>query len=637
MSKSTLIILFLFLALQGYSKIWFLSDANLEVSFNDETAFISVKDIRCDKTWLQSELKEILKVEKVAQDGNVLKVSFSGEYNFDVVFTLAKSPALEVEIIADEKLPFEKLSFPPAFQTPDKDHYLVFTDGEGFLLRADDTEYGIGRQIMHSMRGLSMPWIGITDTNFKAGYMAIVDTPDDSEIWVKRYNGLISFEPLWISQKGKFGYNRKIIYHFFSEGGYVAQCKKYRDYVWKNNPVPPTLKEKQKRFPAIEKLIGAVHIYVWDDAREVSFAQEMKKSGIEKAFILWNPNHPPYPEIGYDNKIKELGYLSGVYELFRDTHIQDTIGAIDPTNTRGTYLNRFRFPGLFREVALVEKDGKYHYSGFGYDTNPKTVLSLIPELRTDREMKIYPHESFFLDGYQASGIFEDYGSKNPLTRTQYKEAVIAMNKFFEDKYNQIVGVEWGADYGIATTSYAHGMTTLHHMLYQSPNREKKGSIYYMGDWRNPSRPSIMVGEYVADDYYLKWAINEKIRVPLYQLVYHDAIVTTWRWDDNSHNMPDVWWKKDLVNILYGTAPVWCLDKPRWEKFKQTFIESYNDICPWLQQIGYDELVSHRFITEDHEIQESVFSSGKKVIVNFGETDFPYQGKVVKAKSFLTEM
>jgi hypothetical protein len=115
----------------------------------------------------------------------------------------------------------------------------------------------------------------------------------------------------------------------------------------------------------------------------------------------------------------------------------------------------------------------------------------------------------------------------------------------------------------------------------------------MGAWDNPSRPSIMVGEYVADPYYHKWAINEKIRVPLYQLVYHDAIVNTWRWDDASHHMPEIWWKKDLFDILYGTAPVWCLDRPRWEKFRETFIESYRNIGPWLEQIGYDEMVSHR--------------------------------------------
>jgi len=485
------------------------------------------------------------------------------------------------------------------------------------------------------MTGLSMPWMGVTDTSFETGYMAILETPDDAEINVVREAGLISFAPVWLSSKDHFGYKRKITYHFFDKGGYVAQCKKYREYVWRNNGQGITLREKQKQFPAIAKMIGAMHIYLWADAREVSFAQELKQSGINKAFVLWNPNHPPYPEAGYDNRIKELEYLSGVYELFRDAKLRDTVGTIDPSNTTGTYLNRFSFPGLFKKITLIEKTGKLHYSGFGYDINPKTILPLIPSLRTDRELSIYPHESFFLDGYLASGIFEDYGPENPLTRSQYKQAVIDMNKLFIDKYKLIVGMEWGADYGVPTTAYAHGITTLHRMLYRSKDRRKKGSVYYDGDWSNPSRPSIMVGEYVADKMYLEWAINEKIRVPLYQLVYHDAIVTTWRWDDANHHMPEIWWKKDLFNMLYGTAPVWTMDKPRWDKFKQTFIQSYQTIGPWLEKTGYDEMVSHRFVSEDHSVQETTFSSGKKIVVNFADAEYEFEGKIIKPKGFIT--
>lgn len=638
MKKISLLTIILVMALSPiHAKTWIITDSILEVHFNDETASLKVIDKRCKKIWEQTEVKEKFAVAKTIQDGNSLHVVFTGEYPLEVTFSLTGSASLEVELKAGKDIPFDKLAYPPAFKTPDKNHYLLFTDGEGFLLRADDKEYGIGRQIMHSMRGLSMPWMGVTDFDFKTGYMAIVDTPDDSEIWVKRYDDLVSFEPLWISQKEKFGYNRKITYHFFDEGGYVAQCKKYRDYVWAKLPAPPTLREKQKRFPALEKMTGAVHIYVWDDAREVSFARELKEAGIGKAFILWNPNHPPYPEAGYDNRLKELGYLSGVYELLRDVHLRDTVGQIDPANRTGTWLNRFRYPGLFHKIALVEKGGKLHYSGFGYDINPKTILPLISDIRTDREMDVYPHESFFLDGFLASGIFEDYGSENPLTRTEYKEAVIEMNKYFEEKYNAIVGMEWGTDYGVPTSAYAHGMTTLHHMLYSSPYRNKKNSIYYMGGWDNPSRPSIMVGEYVADEHYHKWAINEQIRVPLYQLVYHDAIATTWRWDDANHHMPEIWWKKDLFDILYGTTPVWSIDRPRWEKFKNTFIESYNNVCPWLGEIAYDELVSHRFVSDDHKVQESVFSSGKKVIVNFGDSPYIYDSKTIMARSALKIM
>jgi hypothetical protein len=112
------------------------------------------------------------------------------------------------------------------------------------------------------------------------------------------------------------------------------------------------------------------------------------------------------------------------------------------------------------------------------------------------------------------------------------------------------------------------------------------------------------------------------------------MVTSWRWEDSNHHLPEIWWKKDLFNILYGSAPLWSIDRERWETYKNTFIQSYKNFGPWLEQIGYDELVSHRFVSDDHKIQESVFSSGKRAIANFGDSDFSFEGKIVKAKSFL---
>ena len=86
-------------------------------------------------------------------------------------------------------------------------------------------------------------------------------------------------------------------------------------------------------------------------------------------------------------------------------------------------------------------------------------------------------------------------------------------------------------------------------------------------------------------------------------------------------------------MLYGSAPLWNLGGDVWDRYRLTFVESYRKVCPWLQQIGYDELVSHRFLTPDHTLQESVFSSGKRVVVNFSPDEASYQGKIIEAKGF----
>lgn len=632
MKKTILItIFFAALSLSGFSKIWNLSDANLLVQFDDQTALFSVTDKRCNKVWEQAPLKEPFQVVKTEQKENTLNVMLSGIISLEAKITLTENSAIEITLTANEKDVFDELTFPSAFKTPDKNYYLLETDGEGLLLPVDDQNYPLGNGVTYFCGGgLSMAWMGVTDRKFESGYMAILETPYDAALRTKRENGLITFSPVWLSSMEKFGYSRKITYHFFDQGGYVAQAKTYRDYIWKKNQVI-TLKEKQKRFPAMEKMLGGVQIYVWDKAREVEFAEELKASGIEKALFLWDANHTPYPEIGYDTKLKELGFATGGYELFTDLKMKDTVFYV--TDPKGPL--RFAhavYPGKFNQLAARKSDGKTYFNQFGHTTCP---VAIRPEIyrKVEAKLKEYPHETLFLDVYLANGLFECYSKDHPLTRQQFVEAVIKNFQIIEDKYHLYLGGEWGAEFANAHVAYVHGMMTLQRTWWGS-GIEKKGTIYYTGDWESNSRPTQMVGTRVANDTYLKYSINEYTRVPLYDLVYHDAVVTSWRWEDANHHCPEIWWKKDLFNMLYGSAPLWNLDRERWEAYKYTFIDSYKKVCPWLQQIATDELVSHRFVTEDHKVQESVFSSGKKIVVNFGDEDFNFNGSIVKAKSFI---
>lgn len=615
------------------AKIWKISDANIEVLFDDETALLQVNDLRNNKSWEQSQLKQKFAVISTTQNNNVLNVNLSGEYPISVIYTLNELSALEIQIKAEETIAIGELDFPAAFKTPDKNYYVLETDGEGLLLPVEDTEYPLGNGVTYYCGGgLSMAWMGVVDKQFETGYIAILETPYDAALRTKRVNGLITFSPVWLSSMGEFGYTRKVTYHFFDKGGYVAQAKTYREYIWKKNKII-SLKEKQKRFPAMEKMIGGIHIYVWDKAREIEFAQELKSSGIEKALILWDANHVPYPEIGYDTKLKELDYATGGYELFTDLKSRDTSYYEIDSNGPMRFAHTV-YPGKFNELAARKSDGTTYFNQFGTTSCPEAIR---PEIyrKVEAKLKEYPHETYFIDVYAANGLFECYSEEHPLTREQFTKEVIKNHQILEDKYNQYLGGEWGAEYLNAHLAYVHGMMTLQRTWWGS-GIEKKGTIYYTGDWRSNPRPTQMTGTRVANDKYLKYSINEYTRVPLYELVYHDAVVTSWRWEDGNHHTPEIWWKKDLFNMLYGSAPLWNLDSERWEAYKYTFIESYNKVCPWLQQITTDELVSHRFVTEDHKVQESVFSSGMKIVVNFSDENFSYKGKTVFAKSFSYE-
>lgn len=606
-----------------------IQDAILRVSFNDVSKQLTVLDKRSGKVWEQYALSDKFPVHNVSQTGKTLTIRFSGNQPFTAAFTLTPASELEVAVNASAEMPITEMAFPAAFKSP-ANHYLLLTDGEGLLLPVEDKEYPLGNGITYFCGGgLSMAWMGMTDKDFKTGYMAILQTPYDAHLRPARTKEGISFQPVWIASKEQFGYTRKLTYVFFDKGGYVAQCKRYRQHSWSANGVV-SLAENRNKLPAIDKMVGGVHIYVWDNARNAAFAKELRDSGIGKAMFLWNANHLPYPSPGYNDSLKTLGYVSGAYELYTDAHPRDT--ANYDLSKSAAFLKLNAFPGMFNKITARKKDGTTYSNQFGHYTDPQAIYPEVMK-RIKKEMAIWPNETFFVDVVAANGLYECYAKEHPLTRQQWAEAHKKTLQVISDSHSVFLGAEWGADFAVAQSVYAHGMMTLHRTWWGT-EINNKSSIYYYGDWRNGQRPSIMLGTRTAPPLYLKYSINEALRVPLYELVYHDAVVTSWRWEDANHHAPELWWKKDLFNMLYGNAPLWSLDRDRWEAFKATFIKSYKTVAPWIQQIGYDEMISHRFVSGDKKVQETVFSSGKKLVVNFGDEDYLYQKKRLQGRGFL---
>ena len=65
-----------------------------------------------------------------------------------------------------------------------------------------------------------------------------------------------------------------------------------------------------------------------------------------------------------------------------------------------------------------------------------------------------------------------------------------------------------------------------------------------------------------------------------------------------------------------------------------YLRTYRDVCGWHEKIGFDEMTDHRLLTSDRLVQETRFSSGWNVVVNFGSAawDDP-RGFVVPGSSY----
>jgi hypothetical protein len=136
--------------------------------------------------------------------------------------------------------------------------------------------------------------------------------------------------------------------------------------------------------------------------------------------------------------------------------------------------------------------------------------------------------------------------------------------------------------------------------------------------------------YAADASVL---LAEKQRIPLYQLAFHDYVGSTWVWRDTNFQSRPFSWKKDLFNILYGTMPMWHIDRHLWESHKEEYVASYRAITSVRTRIGFARMINHGWLTPDRSVQYTDWETGDRVIVNFGSQPYQTPKITVAAQSF----
>ncbi|MGQ9730217.1 MAG: glycoside hydrolase [Candidatus Zipacnadales bacterium] len=462
---------------------------------------------------------------------------------------------------------------------------------DGLLMDCDDMRWRGNRLATYS--SLDMPWVALTD--LERGYLLLAETPDDSVVSLEAFDikGKPRLAPtlLWQNSKGQFRYPRRMMISFVDKGGYVAICKRYRAYAQEQGFLV-TQREKQKIIPDIAKLAGAPDIW---GAWGLEFCREAKAAGIDRMLVNWRG---PAEDM---QAIKELGYLISEYDNYVD--IQD--GPLGETN-------RAPLPAS----AIKNAKGESVQGWVTWDK--KTVfMKLCPALAVEAaRLKIvpllqkYPFNARFLDVTTASGLLECYDEAHPLTREEYRHANEALAKYVMG-LGLVLGGEHGRWYGVPYFSYWEGM--------------QSGGFY--------SWPAGHVGvnipqtrEEIGADY-LQYGIGHVYRVPLWELCFHDCVVSTWYWGDSTGHLytaaPELAAKQDAFNVLYGTVPLYWVNRPYsfdWRKpeLRERLLESYRNTCKLHEQIAFEEMLSHEFVTEDHAVQKTVFADGTEVWVNFGD-------------------
>ncbi|MGH8071174.1 MAG: glycoside hydrolase [Candidatus Entotheonellia bacterium] len=613
-----------------------LESPTLRVEFDRATGRFDLTDLRTTRRWSQvvggHGQFPITDVRR-GTDARSLRAQLKTPIGpMELVLAIAEPAEVLVSLRQSAPGRALALAFPWPFVAPSRHAELVLPVDEGVLLPAIDVDvakviatYGYG------LFGLSMPWLGFVEA--EQGLMALVETADAFRFKVDQSTAfatasveasLLTAGVEWPPTRDGHRYERRIRFCTFERGGYVALAKRYRKFLVDSGRFR-TLTEKAKELPEVNKLIGAISIH--DHAKNESVLEWMIANGIRRS-LYYGPRIQTRNE-----RALAAGYVTARYDNYGQIATPELLKVWGPAESPHEQL-KIGYP----DEAIVRQDGSLA-PGFPYPVGIEGgVLQTGQQLKTVRAVrrcsamqlpwiqKNVPEQvdqlalkARFLDEGTAQPLTECYSTQHPLTRTEDRQARLQLFDYLRS-IGQVTGSEGGADWAMPALHYQEGSLSLNYFSFP------KG--IYVG-----TAPFDLPQEYIATQF------NMARRVPLLALVYHDSVLATWRWNHTPNRWvrgAEHWDDWDLIHLLYGGMPIFVVNERSIVEKGERMLQTYRNVGGVLEKIGGSEMVSHRFLTPDRQVQETRFGNGWGVIANFHQ-ERPYigEGGPVAPKSFMT--
>ena len=507
----------------------------------------------------------------------------------EVVFTLSGSGVMP-----------GSMNFPAPFATAPGDRLIVpMNEGMGFPV--DEPHEGLGHLIAYGGHGICMAFFGVAEDLTGAGWMCILETADDAALNAARVDNLWTAGPSWDPQKGMFGYTRRARYVFFARGGHVAMCQRYRAYVRSLGRLK-TFTEKAKENPDIDLLLGAANIWTRNIHNRTNLVAEMRARGMTN--LLWSAGGSA-EEIRVLRAIPRV--LVGRYDIYQD--IMDPARYKDLRYHPHTDWVPEAFPQDINWAGPSAADWRRGWKVAGKNGTLIPCATIcdaraLPyaERRIAAELKVKPYAARFIDTTVASPWQECYNPAHPMTRSEsrvWKMRLLDLVK----SHGLVCGSETGHDASVPFCDYFEGMMSV--APYRAPDCGRFVDLILTNV---PPRTA-------------KYMVGERYRLPLWELVYHDCVVAYWYWGDFNNKMDAIWAKRDLFNALYGTPPLYFFNDAFWRAHKDRIAASYQVAEPVSRLTAYAAMTDHLFLKADRSVQQTRFSNGVVVTVNFGDAPF----------------
>lgn len=516
--------------------------------------------------------------------------------------------------LCEEGLSVKKVRWPGemSFEKASRSWYSVLNHQQGLLV-PNDWETALDHVVFNGFfetAGAYMPWFG--QVKDREGYIAICETPWNAGYTAEHSAGGpyshvgIYYEP----SLGKMDYRRVLRYTLLSDCDYNDLCKVYRAYVRETGHLR-TLAEKAAQNPSVDRLIGCSFVHtgiktvVQPDSdffdpenpeknnhctpfsKRTEEIKLLHNMGVEKLYLHldgwaqpgYDNCHPDYSpaciEAGGWEGMKELvdtmhecGYLFGIHDQYRDFYKSAKSFAENYACrlTDGTIPEHHRWAGGQQSYLCATQAPYYLKRNFA---------------------------ALFENGIELDGAYLDVFTCNEGDECTNPEHRMTRRECYEYRGQCF---SWLLAHGILSSSEE------------------------VSDW---AIPSLVFCHYAPYSFMMKrpGLPKDGIPVPLFNLVYHDCVIEPWMMDKASENDDYM-----LYALLNGGAPYLLRDAAYLNtdgSFEgdellalEEMIRRSKTVSALHEKIAKCEMVRHRMNPENWWIQETEFSDGTKVKVDF---------------------
>ncbi len=506
----------------------------------------------------------------------------------------------------------QQLTWPQSAGDP-KVQSVEFPNGEGQSIPVDDAfwnnaDTGLVGSSWDFAGGLTMPFWGTTYADSGVSYF--VDSDIGTSLDFTTQDGRIHAAATHVFDVDR-GTGKYSISMGANDGNPVGAAQDYREHLLDGEGIV-TLDSKIAVNPETERLLGAIHAYTWGDGRDAELVARLEELGIERAWLGYDADGSPMSAETVA-AAERAGYLVAPYDTWdnaQDPKDADTESSI--------------WPGDIWPNGCVRDSNGEPVTGFGGRGCYVSTAALETAEQSDGALSKRVQEftsngasSYFLDVDAVGQLFRDYSPEHPQTEAQDRERRKArMLALAQGTYSSgsplVLGSETAASWANGSLSYSHGSSTsLTNAIWEfQKNREQWG-----GYWPK-ERPGFFFKPTELPEALATAMFAPEYRVPLYETVLHDSVVSTDRWEMGLYKFAGLTEQRILTNMLYNTPAVIALDGRVLEEHGAQLAEMQEVFAQLQDAAGTQPLTSFERVTD--QVQRTTFGKGALVVTaNFG--------------------